>query len=97
MFKQRLMQRVINSQIGVATGWQYLRNIKHFTCWNTMISTRVKIGITRNCVDYEGTKCPKNLWLKRYISSILKPGWKRWGILPECISKTKLRSVEGQR
>ena len=29
----------------------YLRNIKHFPCWYTVISTRVEIGKTRNCVE----------------------------------------------
>ena len=34
----------------VTTYW-YLRNIKHFPCWYTVISTRVEIGKTRNCVE----------------------------------------------
>ena len=29
----------------------HLRNIKHFPCWYTVISTRVEIGKTRNCVE----------------------------------------------
>ena len=29
----------------------YLRNIKHFPCWYTVISTRVEIGKTRNYVE----------------------------------------------
>ena len=29
----------------------YLRNIKHFPCWHTVISTRVEIGKTRNCEE----------------------------------------------
>ena len=29
----------------------YKRNIKHFPCWYTVMSTRVKIGKTRNCVE----------------------------------------------
>jgi hypothetical protein len=28
-----------------------LTNIKHFPCWYTVISTRVEIGKTRNCVE----------------------------------------------
>ena len=41
--------------IGLALGGNrlkifYLRNIKHFPCWYTVISTRVEIGKTRNCV-----------------------------------------------
>ena len=37
------------------SGW-HLRNIKHFPCWYTVISTRVEIGKTRNCVE---TRRPK--------------------------------------
>ena len=32
----------------------YLRNIKHFPCWYTVISTRMEIGKTRNCVEAAG-------------------------------------------
>ena len=30
---------------------RYLRNIKHFRCRYTVISTPVEIGKTRNCVE----------------------------------------------
>ena len=33
------------------TSVSYLRNIKHFPCLYTVISTRVEIGKTRNCVE----------------------------------------------
>ena len=29
----------------------HLRNIKHFSCWHAVISTRAEIGKTRNCME----------------------------------------------
>jgi hypothetical protein len=34
----------------------YLTNIKHFPCWYTVLSTRVGIGKTRNCVETQRPK-----------------------------------------
>jgi hypothetical protein len=34
----------------------YITNTKHFPCWYTVISTRMEIGKTRNCVE---TRRPK--------------------------------------
>ena len=54
----------------------YLRNIKHFPCWYTVIWTRVEIGKTRNCVDSNFHECWYNYISEmKWLTNIASTFW----------------------